>query len=55
MAVFFKINSKTIKAPTELTCSTEALDKTERTLDGTMVEVAIGRKRTVGDAWKDHA
>ncbi|UKI51840.1 MAG: hypothetical protein L6V79_06680 [Clostridium sp.] len=52
MAVFFKINSKTIKAPTELTCSTEVLDKSERTMDGTMVVDVIGRKRKVEVAWK---
>ena len=49
MAVFFKINSKTIKAPTELTCSTEVL---ERTMDGTMVVDVIGRKRKVEVSWK---
>ena len=52
MAVFFKINSKTIKAPTELTCTTEVLDKSERTMDGTMVVDVIGRKRKVEVAWK---
>ena len=52
MAVFFKINSKTIKAPTELTCSTEVLDKSERTMDGTMVVDIIGRKRKVEVVWK---
>ena len=52
MAVFFKINSKTIKAPAELTCSTEVLDKSERTMDGTMVVDIIGRKRKVEVAWK---
>ena len=52
MAVFFKINSKTIKAPTELTCSNEVLDKSERTMDGTMVVDVIGRKRKVEVSWK---
>ena len=52
MAVFFKINSKSIKAPTELTCSNEVLDKSERTMDGTMVVDVIGRKRKVEVSWK---
>lgn len=52
MAIFFKINSKTIKAPTELTCSNEVLDKSERTMDGTMVVDIIGRKRKIEVSWK---
>jgi len=34
---FFKINGKSIKAPTEISISYEELDKEERTVDGTMV------------------
>lgn len=49
---FFKINGKTIKAPTELSWSQEILDKAERTVDGTMVVDVIGTKRKVTVSWE---
>ena len=52
MAEFFRINSKQIKAPTEITCSAESLDKEERTVDGTMVVDLIGIKRKVDVSWE---
>lgn len=51
MVVFFKINSKTIKAPTEITHGKEVLDKAERTMDGTMVVDIIGSKDKVDVKW----
>ena len=48
---FFKINSKTIRSPTEITVSQEVLDKTERTMDGTMVVDVIGKKDKVDVTW----
>jgi hypothetical protein len=50
--VFFKINGITIAAPKELKVSFETLDKTERTMDGTMVVDIIGEKRKVDVAWE---
>lgn len=52
MAEFFKINSKTIKAPTEITCSADSLDKEERTVDGTMVVDLVGSKRKLEVSWE---
>ena len=49
---FFKINGKTIKAPTDLSFSQEILDKAERTVDGTMVVDVIGTKRKVDVSWE---
>lgn len=49
--VFFRINGKTPKAPTEITHSKEMLDKTERTMDGTMVVDIIGSKDKVDVSW----
>ncbi|MEG2457212.1 MAG: hypothetical protein RSB08_05280, partial [Clostridia bacterium] len=49
--VFFKINSKTIKQPTEIALSSEVLDKAERTMDGTMVVDIIGSKDKVDVSW----
>lgn len=48
---FFKVNGKLIKAPTEITVSTENLDKAERTVDGTMVVDIIGEKRKLDCTW----
>lgn len=48
---FFKVNGKSIKAPTELTVSPEILDKAERTVDGTMVVDIVGTKRKVDVSW----
>lgn len=52
MVEFFKINSKKVKAPTELSQSFEVLDKTERTMDGTMVVDIIGQKRKIEVSWE---
>lgn len=49
---FFKVNGKKIKAPAELTVSSEILDKAERTVDGTMVVDIIGTKRKVDVSWE---
>lgn len=49
---FFKINGKEIKAPKEISISPEVLDKSERTLDGTMVVDVIGTKRKVDVSWE---
>lgn len=49
---FFKINSKSIKAPTSITFSYESLDKEERTMDGTMVVDILGKKRKVKVDWE---
>ena len=49
--VFFKINSKSIKQPTEITLSFESLDKFERTMDGTMVVDLVGKKEKVDVRW----
>lgn len=49
--VFFKINSKSIKQPTEIALSFESLDKFERTMDGTMVVDLIGKKEKVDVRW----
>ena len=49
--VFFKINSKSIKQPTEITLSFESLDKFERTMDGTMVVDLVGNKNKVDVRW----
>lgn len=48
---FFRINNKTIHAPSEITLSYEVLDKSERTMDGTMVVDIIGRKEKVDIKW----
>lgn len=50
--VFFKINGQTIKSPTELSVSPEILDKSERTVDGTMVVDIIGTKKKVDVSWE---
>ena len=52
MAEFFRINSKAIKAPTEITCSADSLDKEERTVDGTMVVDLVGSKRKLDVSWE---
>lgn len=49
---FFKIGEKTIKAPSEITVSSEILDKEERTVDGTMVVDIIGVKRKADVSWE---
>lgn len=49
---FFKINSKTIQAPTEMTASEEDLNKAERTMDGTMVIDVIGKKTKLDVSWE---
>ena len=49
--VFFKINSKSIKQPNEITLSFESLDKFERTMDGTMVVDLVGKKEKVEVRW----
>lgn len=49
---FFKINGKIIRAPTDLTVSPEVLDKTERTIDGTLVVDIIGTKKKVDVSWE---
>lgn len=49
---FFKINGKSIKAPTEISISYEELDKAERTVDGTMVVDIVGTKRRVDVSWE---
>ncbi len=49
---FFKVNGKRIKAPTELTVSSETLDNVERTVDGTMVVDIVGVKRKVDVCWE---
>lgn len=49
--VFFRINGKTPKAPTEISLSFEVLDKAERTMDGTMVVDIIGSKEKVDVKW----
>lgn len=49
--VFFKINGKVLKSPTEIAMSQEILDKTERTINGTMVVDIIGTKRKVDASW----
>lgn len=49
---FFKINDKRIKSPTELTVSPEVLDKTERTVDGTLAVDIVGTKRKVDVSWE---
>ena len=52
MAEFFRINSKIVKAPKEITCSAESLDKEERTMDGTMVVDLVARKRKIDVNWE---
>ena len=49
--IFFRINSKSIKQPNEITLSFESLDKYERTMDGTMVVDLIGKKEKVEVRW----
>lgn len=49
---FFRINSKLIKSPTSISLSYENLDKSERTMDGTMVVDIIGKKRKVSVSWE---
>lgn len=49
---FFKINSKTIQSPTEITVSEEDLNKAERTMDGTMVIDVIGKKTKLDVNWE---
>lgn len=49
---FFKINGREIKAPTEITVSLEILDKSERTIDGTLVVDIVGEKRKVDVNWE---
>jgi len=51
IVIFFKINSKSIKQPTEITLSFESLDKFERTMDGTMVVDLVGKKEKVEVRW----
>ena len=48
---FFTINRIVIRAPTELTVSSETLDKTERTMDGTMVVDIVGEKHNLEANW----
>lgn len=48
---FFKVNGKSLKAPKEISVSSETLDKAERTVDGTMVVDVIGTKRRVDVSW----
>ena len=52
MAVFFKINSKSIHAPSSISFSYELLDKEERTMDGTMVVDIIGQKKKITVDWE---
>ena len=49
--VFFRINSKSIKQPSEITHSFESLDKFERTMNGTMVVDLIGNKDKIDVSW----
>ena len=49
--IFFRINSKTVKAPKSISFSFESLDKEERTMDGTMVVDIIGQKRKINASW----
>lgn len=49
---FFKINSKTIQSPTEMSVSEEDLNKAERTMDGTMVIDVIGKKAKLDVSWE---
>lgn len=49
---FFRVNNTKMKSPTELTVSSEILDKAERTVDGTMVVDIIGVKRKVDVSWE---
>lgn len=49
---FFKINSKTIQSPTEMSVSEEDLNRAERTMDGTMVIDVIGRKTKLNVSWE---
>lgn len=49
---FFRINSKLVKAPKNLSLSYEVLDKSERTMDGTMVVDIVGRKRKISVTWE---
>lgn len=50
--VFFKINNKTISSPKEISHSYEILDKTERTLNGTLVVDIIGKKKQIDVTWE---
>ena len=49
--VFFKINNQPTSPPKEVNVSYEILDKTERTLNGTMVVDIIGKKKKVEINW----
>ena len=48
---FFKINGVLIASPKEIQVSFETLDKTERTMDGTMVVDIIGEKKKIDVSW----
>ncbi|MDE6604782.1 MAG: hypothetical protein K2K85_02030 [Clostridia bacterium] len=48
---FFEINGTVIRAPTEIVITPEVLDKTERTMDGTMVVDIIGVKQKINVSW----
>ena len=49
---FFRVNNTKMKSPTELTVSSEILDKAERTVYGTMVVDIIGVKQNVDVSWE---
>lgn len=53
MAIFFKINNKSICSPKEIQHSFNYLDKVERTMDGTMVVDIVGRKRKIDVKWEN--
>lgn len=50
--VFFKINNKEVASPKEINISYEVLDKTERTLDGTLVVDVIAKKKKLDISWE---